>query len=89
MPTGSLITEELSRYLHEEGHPVSKWEAVEAREAVLAHRRSSPGSGWEAHNVALSWVQVGSSASIQHGHHRIWTHECRRQRQTVAEATAW
>lgn len=36
---------------------MSKWEAVEAREAVLAHRKSSPGSGWEAHNVALSWVQ--------------------------------
>ena len=47
-------------YLHEVGHPVSKWKAVEAREAreaVLAPRKSSPGSGWEAHNVASSWFQ--------------------------------
>ena len=44
-------------YLHEVGHPVSKWKAVEARESVLAPRKSSPGSGWEVYNVASSWFQ--------------------------------
>ena len=30
---------------------------MEAREAVSAPRKSSPGSGWEAHHVASSWFQ--------------------------------